>query len=180
LTAVPPTTDLEARLRRLEDAEAIRTLDAVYCRQLDDGNWPALVELFTPDGVFDGLRRVAGHADLLAFFDGLADGGLTAFWHHVSNQEVEVDGDTATVRSLLWQPCVVDGTPHVAAGRYRDRLVRTCAGWRYAEKRVRFTYWAPLTEGWDHHRFGLAAAAAARTTLDDTHLDDTHLDGTED
>ena len=166
------TTDLEARLRRLEDAEAIRTLDAVYCRHLDDGNWPALVELFTPDGVFDGLRRVAGHADLLAFFGGLADGGLTAFWHHVSNLEVEVDGDTATVRSLLWQPCVVAGVPHVAAGRYRDRLVRTGAGWRYAEKQVRFTYWAPLTEGWDHHRFGLEAAAAARTVPDHTPLDD--------
>jgi len=154
-------TSTDARLRRLEDVEAIRTLDAVYCRLLDDGDWPALVQLFTPDGVFDGLSRVTGREDLLEFFSGLADGGLTAFWHHVSNLEVAVDGDTATVRSLLWQPCVVDGVPHVAAGRYSDELVRTGEGWRYRVKQVRFSYWAPLTQGWDQHRFSLESARAA-------------------
>jgi hypothetical protein len=39
---------LEERLRRLEDAAAIRTLDATDCRLLDDRDWPALVALFTP------------------------------------------------------------------------------------------------------------------------------------
>ena len=113
---------LEERLRRLEDIEAIRILDAAYCRLLDDGDWPALVALFTEDGVFDGLRRVQGHRDLLAFFGGLADAGMSVFWHHVSNHEIQVIGDSATVRSLLWQPCVVGGVPHVAAGRYADDL----------------------------------------------------------
>jgi ketosteroid isomerase-like protein len=155
-------TTVEARLQRLEDVEAIRTLDAVYCRLLDDGDWPALVELFTPDGSFDGLSVVTGRAGLLTFFGGLAAGGLTAFWHHVSNLEIDVDGDSAGVRSLLWQPCVVDGVPHVAAGRYADRLVRTGEGWRYAVKQVRFSYWAPLTAGWDQHRFTLESARRAR------------------
>jgi ketosteroid isomerase-like protein len=156
-----PAGDLAARLRRMEDIEAIRTLDAVYCRLLDDGDWPGLVELFAPDGCFDGLRVVTGRAELLAFFGGLADAGLTAFWHHVSNLEVTVDGDTAAVTSLLWQPCVVDGVAQVAAGRYADRLVRTAAGWRYALKQVRFAYWAPLAEGWDQHRFALEAARSS-------------------
>jgi ketosteroid isomerase-like protein len=154
-------TALEERLRRLEDAEAIRNLDAAYCRLLDDGDWPALVQLFLPDGTFDGLSVVTGRDALLSFFAGLADGGLTAFWHHVSNVEVDVDGDEAAVRSLLWQPCVVDGVPHVAAGRYADRLVRTPEGWRYSLKQVRFFYWGPLAEGWDHHRFGFAPARNA-------------------
>jgi ketosteroid isomerase-like protein len=154
-------TSLEARIQRLEDAEEIRTLDAVYCRLLDDGDWPGLVELFTPDGTFDGLSVVTGRDALLAFFGGLADGGLTAFWHHVSNLEIAVDDDTAAVRSLLWQPCVVDGVPHVAAGRYADRLVRTDDGWRYSVKHVRFFYWAPLSDGWDQHRFALEAARSA-------------------
>jgi ketosteroid isomerase-like protein len=154
---------LEDRVRRLEDAEAIRTLDAVYCRLLDDGDWPGLVALFTPDGTFDGLAAVTGRDALLAFFGGLADAGLTTFWHHVSNLEIDVDGDRATVRSLLWQPCVVDGVPHVAAGRYADRLVRTPEGWRYSLKQVRFFYWAPLGQGWDRHRFTLDSARAAHT-----------------
>lgn len=105
-------SSVEDRLRRLEDVEAIRTLDAVYCRLLDDGDWPALVQLFTPEGVFDGLRRVKGRADLLAFFAELAEAGLTAFWHHVSNRV----------------------------------------------KQVRFSYWAPLTDGWDAGRYELASA----------------------
>jgi hypothetical protein len=159
-------SDVEARLRRVEDVEAIRTLDAVYCRLLDDGNWPALVDLFTPDGSFDGLSVVTGRADLLAFFGGLADGGLTAFWHHVSNLEIDVAADRATVRSLLWQPCVVDGVPHVAAGRYADRLVRSDGHWRYELKQVRFSYWAPLRDGWDHHRFTLDSARRAATSPD--------------
>jgi ketosteroid isomerase-like protein len=154
---------LEDRVRRLEDAEAIRTLDAVYCRLLDDGDWPGLVALFTPDGTFDGLAAVTGRDALLAFFGGLADAGLTTFWHHVSNLEIDVDGDRATVRSMLWQPCVVDGVPHVAAGRYADRLVRTDDGWRYSVKQVRFFYWAPLREGWDQHRFTLEPARHAAT-----------------
>jgi ketosteroid isomerase-like protein len=155
-------SDLEARLRRLEDVEAIRTQDAAYCRLIDTGDWPGLVALFTPDGTFDGLAVVTGSADLLAFFSGLADGGMR-FWHHVSNHEIEVDGDTATVRSMLWQPCVVDDVPHVAAGRYTDRLVRTAEGWRYAVKQVRFDYWGPLRDGWDQHRFGFAPARSAAT-----------------
>lgn len=154
---------LEERIRRLEDAEAIRTLDAVYCRLLDDGDWPGLVALFTTDGTFDGLSAVTGHDALLAFFGGLADAGLSTFWHHVTNLEIDVDGDRAAVRSMLWQPCVVDGVPHVAAGRYADRLVRTPEGWRYSRKQVRFFYWAPLTEGWDRHRFTLDSARAARS-----------------
>lgn len=154
-------TSIESRLRRLEDIEAVRRLDATYCRLLDDGDWPALVQLFVPDGVFDGLSRVRGHPALLAFFSGLADAGMAVFWHHVSNHEITVDGDAAAVRSLLWQPCVVEGTAHVAAGRYTDRLVRTADGWRYTEKRVRFAYWVPLTDGWDRSRFALASAARA-------------------
>jgi ketosteroid isomerase-like protein len=156
-------SDVEARLRRLEDVEAIRTLDAAYCRLLDNADWPALVALFAPEGTFDGLSVVTGRPDLLAFFGGLADGGMTAFWHHVSNHEIAVDGDTATVRSLLWQPCVVHGVTHIAAARYADRLVRTGDGWRYAVKQVRFDYWGPLRDGWDRHRFGFAPAGTAAT-----------------
>lgn len=38
---------LESRLRRLEDLEAIRALDAEYCRLLDRGDWAGLARLFT-------------------------------------------------------------------------------------------------------------------------------------
>lgn len=65
---------LEQRLRWLEDLDAIRQLDATYCRLLDDGDWDGIVELFTPDGEFIGLDRVSGHEELRRFFGALADG----------------------------------------------------------------------------------------------------------
>lgn len=148
----------DQQLQRLEDLEAIRQLDATYCRLLDAADWNGLVELFTPDGEFIGLDRVRGRAELRRFFSTLADGGLTAFWHYVTNHEITIDGDSAQVRSALWQPCVQDGVAHVAAGRYHDDLVRLDGRWRYRSKQVAFDYFAPLADGWDHGRFTVKSA----------------------
>lgn len=149
------------RLARLEAREAIRDLDARYCRALDDGDWDTLTSLFTEDGEFVGLSRARGHAELTTFFAGLADAGLSAFWHHVTNLEITLDGeDSARARSLLWQPCVQDGVPHIAAGRYTDTLRRVDGSWRYVTKQVSFDYFVPLADGWDHGRFTVASAAA--------------------
>ncbi len=142
-------TDLERRVRRLEDLDAIRQLDATYCRLLDAADWPGLAELFTPEGQFVGLRTAHGRDGLIAFFSGLAGAGLTRFWHHVTNLEMEVVDDRARVRSLLWQPCVRDGLAQVAVGRYDDALVRHEDGrWRYERKRVVFDFFVPLDRGW--------------------------------
>ncbi|MBB3053196.1 ketosteroid isomerase-like protein [Prauserella isguenensis] len=149
------------RVARLEALEAIRDVDARYCRALDDGDWDTLVSLFTVDGEFVGLSRARGHAELRSFFAGLAEAGLTAFWHHVTNLEITLDGpDEARARSLLWQPCVQDGVPHIAAGHYTDTLRRVDGDWRYVTKQVSFDYFVPLADGWDHGRFTVASAAA--------------------
>lgn len=170
---------LEGRLRRLEDIEAIRALDARYCRVLDDGDVAELVNLFTGDGEFHGLEVACGRDELHHFFGGLVESGLTAFWHHVTNLEITLgpedrtpepghgeDADPeqarhASATSLLWQPCVLDGEPHIAAGRYYDRLVHQPGqGWRYRRRQVAFDYFTPLQQGWAPARFSLPAAAA--------------------
>ena len=152
---------LEERIGRLEDLEAIRYLDAQYCRHLDDGNWDALMDLFTDDGEFDGLSNPKGKSEMREFFAGLAPGGLTAFWHFITNLEIDLDGDRATVRSFLWQPCVTDGTASIAAGRYTDEAVKIDGRWLYRVKQVRFHYFGPLAEGWDENRFALESARRA-------------------
>lgn len=139
---------LEDRLRRLEDLEAIRALDARYTRVLDANDWDGLMDCFTPDGEFHGLDHAKGHDELQPFFAGLAAGGLTEFWHHVSNLEIDLDGDIARSSSLLWQPCVQNGEPYVAAGRYTDVVVRDGGRWRYRSRTIDFSYFVPLTQGW--------------------------------
>ncbi|OYD61384.1 SnoaL-like protein [Rhodococcus sp. OK302] len=152
---------LEERIARLEDLEAIRYLDAQYCRHLDDGNWDDLMTLFTEDGAFDGLSHPVGKAEMKAFFAGLADGGLSDFWHFITNMEIDLHGDTATVRSFLWQPCVSDGVASIAAGRYTDTLVKIDGHWLYRVKQVRFHFFGPLEEGWAENQFALDTAKRA-------------------
>lgn len=152
---------LSDRVGRLEDLEVIRSLDARYCRYLDDKDWDALLELFTDDGEFDGLGNPRGKAELHEFFSGLAAGGLTDFWHFITNVDIELNGEHATVRSFLWQPCVSEGVTTIAAGRYTDEVVKDGDEWLYRVKKVRFHFFGPLFEGWAENRFTLAAASRA-------------------
>jgi ketosteroid isomerase-like protein len=161
--------DLEARVRRLEDLHEIGQLRARYCQYLDDGRWDDLVELFTPDGAFVGLSAVSGRAELRAFFAGLQEGPLQAWWHFSSNETIDLDGDAATGQCWLDQPCVVDGEAHIAAGRYADRMRRCDDGrWRFEERKVSFFFWSPAAAGWSPGRFDWepARAAADRRTLE--------------
>ncbi|HEY2206559.1 MAG TPA: nuclear transport factor 2 family protein [Pseudonocardia sp.] len=153
--------DVLARLRRLEDAQAIGQLRARYCQCLDDGRWDELAALFTPDGAFVGLATARGRDELREFFAGLRDGPLSAWWHFSANETVEVDGDTATGQTWLFQPCVVQGEAHIAAGRYRDRMARVEGRWLFAERAVTFFFWTPLVGGWAPGRMGWPPAAAA-------------------
>ncbi|MFD6894628.1 nuclear transport factor 2 family protein [Rhodococcus sp. NPDC060086] len=161
MTTTESDRSLLERIARLEDLEVIRTLDARYCRHLDDGNWDALMDLFTDDGEFDGLSHPKGKEEMKTFFAGLADGGLTAFWHFITNLEIDLDGDRATVRSFLWQPCVTDGTASIAAGRYTDEVVKIDGRWLYKVKQVRFHFFGPLEAGWDENLFALETARRA-------------------
>lgn len=160
--------DVEARLRRLEDAHAIAQLRARYCQALDDGRWTDLAATFTADGAFVGLSTARGTEGLIEFFSALADGPISAWWHFSSNETVGLaagndgsDGDTATGETWLWQPCVRDGVAEIAAGRYRDTLVRDGGRWLFSERRVSFFFWSDLREGWRRGDFALPSAAAA-------------------
>lgn len=154
--------DLEARVRRLEDLHEIGQLRALYCQYLDDGRWDELVDLFTEDGSFVGLSTATGRDALRRFFPALQEGSLQAWWHFSSNETIYLDGDRATGETWLDQPCVVDDRPHIAAGRYVDRMRRCFDGrWRFEERKVSFFFWSPAETGWAPGRFDYAPAALA-------------------
>lgn len=155
-------SDLEARVKRLEDVHEIGQLRARYCQHLDDGRWAELADLFTVDGCFAGLSTARGRDELRTFFAGLQGGPLSAWWHFSANETVTVDGDAAGGETWLYQPCVVDGEAHVAAGRYTDSMVRQEGRWLFAERKVTFFWWVPLAEGWRPGQISWPPARAAQ------------------
>ena len=93
---------LSARLRALEDREAIRDLIASYGPLADTGNAAALAALWHEDGAYavDGMGESTGRAAIAALITGpvhqqlMADGCA----HVLSPVTIELDGDRATAR----------------------------------------------------------------------------------
>ena len=130
---------VEARLRRLEDIEEIRTLMLDYGRFLDARDLVAYSKLFAKDGEWvGGFGTARGPEEILAFMQkNLGTGpNRTNTFHILSNFEIEVKGDTATAWSR-WTFIVpgADGKTAISqAGRYDDIFVREAGHWKFKRR----------------------------------------------
>ena len=135
--------ELQERITRLEDIEAIKRLKARYCEICDHEGYDAdaMASLFTEDGVWDGegVGRAEGREAIRELFAGIAKvtGGSQ---HIVANPLIEVDGDQAQgVWHLIAAVTQSDGTtdsnwPGTAA-RYHEDYVKQNGEWKF--RRVR-------------------------------------------
>ena len=149
--------DLERRVRRVEDIEAIRELKARYCAYCDDAYDPdGIASLFTEDAVWDGgpLGRCDGREAIRRFFRE-ASRRVSFAIHHVTNPMITVDGDRASGRWYLLQPCTVaEGERAVwMAARYSDEYVRVGGDWKFRNVKIDLSFVAPYEEGWARTRF---------------------------
>ena len=119
--------------------EEIRRTLALYCHFLDDGDAEAYADLFCEDGVLDagpmGLHE--GRSALRELVASLPVGRTR---HFVSNERIDVDGESASVVSYL---LVISsrregGIAPGLAGRYEDQLRRDGGRWRFSRRRVHF------------------------------------------
>jgi ketosteroid isomerase-like protein len=129
--------DLAARLRVLEDKDAIWGLFMEYKRHLDARDFKAYATLFTDDAVWVGnLGLATGPAeieDLLVRTMEVYESDRERTHHLVMNPVIEVHGDTATALSN-WAYVTrsdTDAPVFEMLGHYVDELVRTPAGWRF-------------------------------------------------
>ena len=148
--------DLAARVRRLEDIEAIRQLKARYCYACDDGyDVETLVELFVADAVWDGgaLGVAVGREKIRRFFE-RTPAVMPFAVHMVMNPLIEIDGDTATGAWYLFQAATFapDGTALWGSARYDEAYVRTRDGWKFQSLRLTSHFWTPFGEGWLENR----------------------------
>lgn len=136
----PALTDAE---RRAIEADCERLIK-LYVNLNDAQDWPAVAALYTEDAVFrrpSGGDPIEGREAILASF--LARPPRTQR-HVIANVVVEVeDADHARAfcAILLYQgdPAPAGELPAMSAnsplvGWFRDRLVRTGEGWRFAER----------------------------------------------
>lgn len=150
-------TRLEQRLRRLEDAEAIRNLKAEYAA-LCDRNYDAdgIAAMFTEDAVWESpsLGRFEGREAIRGFFRGAA--GIFSFAIHYSlNGHIEIDGDHARARWYLFMPCTLaeGNVPLWRAGIDHEQYVRVDGRWMFSHKRSEPLLNVRYDGGWAGGRF---------------------------
>lgn len=112
-----------------------------YSTALDRRDWRLMEEVFTEDLVYDAGEWVTRSlAEYLARVRPYLDGcGPTQ--HLLGNYRIVLDGDRASsavyVRAFHFGTRELGETTYEMLGEYRDRLVRTAAGWRSRERSLR-------------------------------------------
>lgn len=114
---------------------AIAELIIRYASLIDASDWDGVAELYTEDGRMNRPTApedfITGRSAILASFKARPPRTTR---HIVANILVALEGEalaTATSQILLYTG---DGASALV-GSYRDRLVRTELGWRFAERR---------------------------------------------
>ena len=148
---------LEARVRRLEDIDAIKRLKARYCSYCDDQyDVEGLAGLFTDDAVWDGgmLGTAVGIEKIRKFFKN-SRSALPFAVHMVMNPLIEVDGDTASGTWYLFQAATqAEGNRAIwGSARYDEEYVRTGGVWKFKHLKLKSFFWTPFAEGWVNSRF---------------------------
>jgi hypothetical protein len=139
---MPDLSDIE----RLAVQQACYDLAVDYADIVDSRDWPRFREIFADDAVF-GLARggpmLRGLDNIIAAFTARPADGITQ--HFITNIRVRVESPTAasgSARVVLYtapgdateSPEGRAAAPKQIMGIYKDRYVRTGAGWRFAER----------------------------------------------
>ncbi len=127
--------ELEARIRVLEDVEAIRRLRNKYFRCLDGKLWDEMAECFTDDvaaSYFNGEINLRGKEKTIEFFKlGLTDALIGL--HHGHHPEIEITSDTTARGTWGLYNYLIDRTNNRGqriGGIYQDEYVKENGQWK--------------------------------------------------
>jgi 3-phenylpropionate/cinnamic acid dioxygenase small subunit len=131
----------------LRDRLAINDLLVRYAWAIDTKDWDALDTVFTPDAHIDytATGGIAGSLDEIKPWLAESLAAFPATQHLLANSQVNIDGDTATARTAVYNPmgaATREGPLHFffMGGIYADQLVRTSEGWRIRERIEHFVW----------------------------------------
>ncbi|MGQ1788414.1 nuclear transport factor 2 family protein [Saccharicrinis sp. GN24d3] len=140
---------IEQRIQRLEDLEAIKTLQYAYGQLVDKG-WDGkemitdgLEEVFTEDASWESkaqnisVQGIQQISDLFKMMDARSD----LFIHSFSNPIIDLQGDKATAKWMLISPMTLGGGElQNMLASYNNDYVRTPEGWRIKALRLNPAY----------------------------------------
>lgn len=150
--------ELEQRVRRLEDLEAIQSAWRDYLFALDSADYDSLADVFTEDGAVEmnGLdayqpgqdKTYRGRPSIIDEFykpviDTVARPDLGQYYtgHHGTNMEIDLEGDEATTLAYFFE---ILGNTQMLIGTYQHRFRRESDRWRIAYLRISIRYRATI------------------------------------
>jgi 3-phenylpropionate/cinnamic acid dioxygenase small subunit len=122
------------QLQRVSDELEITALLKRYARAVDTKDWDLYRTVFTEDAHIDYSADVfTGSLDeAVEFFSGDFSALVSMSMHYITNIESDIDGDTARVRAMFYNPTQIKGLAELSTfgGYYHHDLFRTPDGWR--------------------------------------------------
>ena len=137
---MPDLSELEQRITRLEDLEAIKQLKALYCEICDDNHDPErIVTIFTEDGIWEGrgIGRAEGHAEIRKLFEGFQE--AMSYSHHMTmNPRIEVSGNQAKGTWYFFGPFTFrkNNQARWQATRYQEDYLKVDGQWKISHLRI--------------------------------------------
>lgn len=133
--------------QELSDRFEIQELIARYSQLIDLRDWDALDALFAADCVLDytATGAIKGSWPEHKAYDIAILSSFKGTQHLMGLPTISVDGDTASARTICFNPMIVDDRKVFFVGLwYDDKLVRTETGWRFSERLEQLSYFHNL------------------------------------
>ena len=149
----PDIENLIARLTRLEDIEAIRSLKARYCEICDDNHDPdKIIGIFTEDALWEarGIGRAQGHEELRALFSRFQQ-QISFSQHMTMNPRISVAGEEANAVWYFFGPFTMRRGDRAMwqAARYHETYRKVAGEWKISSLLVMPpTMSADYAKGW--------------------------------
>lgn len=143
------TSDLEARIQRLEDIEEIRRLRMKYHDFTNTSRFEEIPALFTEDANVDfgWISKAKGTEEIKELFARIPR-NLPFLKQFIHNHLVDVDGDRASGISYMDARYAVDGESIIVAARFVEQYSRTEKGWLISDFAVEVYFSVPIEKGW--------------------------------
>lgn len=143
-----PLGEIEARVRKLEDIEAIKKLKAKYWRCVDRKLWDELADVFIEEATLEygSAIKLNGRQAIVQFLKDTLGADTVVTSHVGQRPEIELAGES-TATGTWWLNDYIVMQPNIRRrgyAFYEDEYVKENGNWRKKSTRI-----TTMVEEWD-------------------------------